>query len=90
MKTIHKPLQHKATGKEGVTQLKTIHDLPKEMRKMYGITAEHESINNPIFIGLSGKSYTMMINDTTCRIERENKCIIHLWVKTNHIHITVL
>ena len=90
MKTIQKPRNHKTTGKEDAAQLKTIHDLPKEMREMYGITAEHESINNPIFIGLSGKSYTMMINDTTCRIERENKCIIHLWVKTNHIHITVL
>lgn len=90
MKTRHSPPQHKAPDKEQGKELKTIHDLPKEIKEMYEITDEHESINKPVFIGLLGKEYTITNNGTTYRIERSNKCIIHLWVEKTYIHITVL
>lgn len=75
---------------ETKTELKTIHDLPQEIKDVYSIKEDSDSIGSPSFVGFQGMEYLIEKGESTYEITIPNKCVINIWINVKHLHITIL
>ncbi len=70
-------------------EIKTLRDLPQEMKDMYGIKDGSESIYEPAFVGLTSHEYSIEEGEVAYSIRVENKAHITLYKNFQMLHISI-
>ena len=73
---------------ETKTELKTIHDLHEEVKKMYGIDYRNDNITKPAFVNIDG-NYNIEEHPYTYWINIHRKAVITIFKEHVTMQITI-
>lgn len=73
---------------EATTEIKTIHDLPQEIKDMYGIMEDLQSITRPTFVNVDG-NYNIEEHPHTYWIKIHKKAHITIYKEFVSMQITI-